>query len=545
MARVSVIIPTYNRFRLLCRAVESVLKQSYQDHEVIVVDDGSDDETADEFPRWFPSAEYLRISHSGSPAIARNAGIRIAKGEYLAFLDSDDQWLPEKLALQVEALDTNPKAGLVCSNAFVIHQDSESPSCPHLAADQGKSGHVLQALVKDNFVIASTAIVRRSVLNQVGTFAEETALQAVEDYDLWLRIATASEIAYLPQALAIYRDIPSSSIRGSMSEARHWESRLLVLQRLRHLLASHMTNHGATEAVVRDQSSEFREYCAKAYWSERQYLHAIPHLLAMYCRHPARVTRAAYRRIQKSADCHLSESAARPPSLPTGTGGDEHLKLHLGCGEVYLPGYVNVDFPSAQHSVQRQSKADLVTDLSQLHYPPGAVDEIRLHHVFEHFERPVALRLLMEWYAWLKDGGRLIIETPDFHRCVQEYLNNPNLSDQMKIVRHLFGSQEASWAVHYDGWYREKFEHVLTALGYQELEFSFGEWQGTYNIIVTAKKTLPFRSQSEQMREVKSLLGLSLVNDSPTEKRMLQVWMKQLDSTNALRDTSLRSARNS
>jgi predicted SAM-dependent methyltransferase len=220
-------------------------------------------------------------------------------------------------------------------------------------------------------------------------------------------------------------------------------------------------------------------------------------------------------------------------STATQTDHDlEHrLKLHLGCGEVYLPGYINVDFSSSRHSVQQHSKADIFADLSQLHYAAGTVDEIRLHHVFEHFDRPVALRLLIDWYGWLKDGGRLIIEAPDFHRCVQAYLNDENLKHRMKILRHLFGSHEASWAVHYDGWYRERFIHVLTALGYRNLEFTTGEWQGTYNITVIGTKGNPPVSKAEQIDQAKEILRLSLVDESPTEIRMLQIWMEQLETT--------------
>ncbi|HRI39133.1 MAG TPA: hypothetical protein PLO50_11290, partial [Nitrospira sp.] len=150
-----------------------------------------------------------------------------------------------------------------------------------------------------------------------------------------------------------------------------------------------------------------------------------------------------------------------------------------------------------------------------------------------HFERPVALRLLIDWYGWLKEGGQLIIETPDFHRCVQVYLSSSNLKSQMKIVRHLFGSHEADWAAHYDGWYRERFAHVLTALGYQKLEFTTGEWQGTYNITVIGRKASPAVSKAEQMDRVRELLKLSLVDESPTEMQMLQTWMEHFEATGA------------
>ena len=97
-------------------------------------------------------------------------------------------------------------------------------------------------------------------------------------------------------------------------------------------------------------------------------------------------------------------------------------RLHLGCGERYLEGYVNIDYPLDQHSVQISSPADLHADITELSYEPATVAEVRLHHVFEHFDRVTALRLLIDWYAWLEEGGLLLIETPDFEASVRRFL---------------------------------------------------------------------------------------------------------------------------
>jgi GT2 family glycosyltransferase len=538
MACVSVIIPTFNRFPFLCRAVDSVLNQTHGDIEIIVIDDGSTDDTPTLFPQQFPSIQYVKVEHSGLPAVARNAGIQLAKGELIAFLDSDDQWLPGKLSQQVSVFDKHPTVGLVCSNAFVVHQHEEKPSQPYLQNDQGHSGLVLPALFEDNFIITSTAMVRRSTLEQVGLFCEDRALQAVEDYDLWMRVATQSEIVYLGALLAVYRDIPSVSIRGTISMAQHWESRLTVLHRLRRFLQRTEHSRVVSETTLKQQEMMLRKACTKALLSDHQYLATVPHVVALCAQDPVEVGQVALRRIRqksrrlfvgKSEHSHTSSTASCP---------DKRIKLHLGCGEIYLPGYTNVDFPPSQHSVQRHSKADVFADVSQLHYHSGTVDEIRLHHVFEHFERPVALRLLIDWYGWLKEGGQLIIETPDFHRCIQEYLRSHTLGDQLKILRHLFGSHEASWAVHYDGWDRKRFAHVLTTLGYRKLTFTTGEWQGTYNITVHCTKEKPLLSRAEQTSQVRELLRLSLVDDSPTEMRMLQAWMEQFETTGVRADAA-------
>lgn len=207
-------------------------------------------------------------------------------------------------------------------------------------------------------------------------------------------------------------------------------------------------------------------------------------------------------------------------------------KLHLGCGTVYLPGYVNIDYPPDQQTSQHvsQTPVDLYADIATLHYETGSVEEVRLHHVFEHFDRTTAMRLLVEWYDWLKEDGILTIETPDFDRCVKAYLLG-DASAKGKAMRHIFGSHDAHWAVHYDGWYKAKFKKCLSALGFRNLKFSSTDWRGTYNITVRAQKTAPFTSLVERKKAVENLLRLSLVDDSETEQRVLSVWMKSFDAS--------------
>lgn len=125
------------------------------------------------------------------------------------------------------------------------------------------------------------------------------------------------------------------------------------------------------------------------------------------------------------------------------------MKLHLGCGEKYLDGYLNVDFPSDNHTVQKKSVADRYCDVAKLDFAGESVDEVRLHHLFEHFSRPKALALLCRWTDWLKVGGKIHIETPDWDASILTYLSPLTSYDQREqILRHLFGSHEAPWAVH-------------------------------------------------------------------------------------------------
>ena len=203
-------------------------------------------------------------------------------------------------------------------------------------------------------------------------------------------------------------------------------------------------------------------------------------------------------------------------------------RLHLGCGNTYLEGYINIDFPPSEQTVQKNVKVDMYADIKKLKFAPGSIAEVRLHHVFEHFDRPTALRLLIDWYNWLGGDGLLIIETPDFEKSIKAFLIGGTKTKQ-KNLRHIFGSHEAHWAIHCDGWYKSKFKLYLQKLGYTDLEFKFNSWQGTHNIVVMAKKRQPYITPEKQLNAAKELLQLSLVDEeSASEQTMLQVWLENL-----------------
>lgn len=204
------------------------------------------------------------------------------------------------------------------------------------------------------------------------------------------------------------------------------------------------------------------------------------------------------------------------------------LRLHLGCGENYLPGYVNVDFPSERHTVMTGIRADLYADLRTLGYPDESVGEVRLHHVFEHFTRGTAIAMLIRWYGWLADEGKLVLETPDFERMVREFKRGGTAQKQGLALRHIFGSHEADWAVHCDGWYPARFEHVLPALGYRDLEVQRSAWRGTHNVTVTAYKRRPFVDYAAQLPIAEDLLRESLVDGSESEQRLLVAWLEEV-----------------
>jgi hypothetical protein len=204
---------------------------------------------------------------------------------------------------------------------------------------------------------------------------------------------------------------------------------------------------------------------------------------------------------------------------------EKPLKLHLGCGEKRLDGYVNIDFPLEEHSVQRVSKADLAADLRTLRYPAGSVAEVRLHHVFEHFPRPQAVALAACWASWLGPEGRLHIEVPDFDRTALAALL-PWSSRHAKgvAIRHLFGSHEAHWAAHWEGWHRASLKSLLRALGFRDIRFLRQSWRGIHNIEVTAQGGDAL-SKTEASARCRAFLRDYLVDESESELRLLEVWM--------------------
>lgn len=200
---VSVIIPTYNYARFVHRAIDSVLAQTYGDVECVVVDDGSTDETPQVLARYGSRIRVIRKEKQG-PGIARNRGIGAARGEYIAFLDSDDHWRPDKLAKQVEVLDADPSLGAVgCANeivdgagAHVSNTIFPSPATPTDLADQLRGVAVRRLWVGSS---CSGALIPKRVLEDVRMFDE--SLTAAEDWDLWLKIAARYPIRNIPDIL--------------------------------------------------------------------------------------------------------------------------------------------------------------------------------------------------------------------------------------------------------------------------------------------------------------------------------------------------------
>ena len=203
------------------------------------------------------------------------------------------------------------------------------------------------------------------------------------------------------------------------------------------------------------------------------------------------------------------------------------VRLHLGCGEQYFEGYVNIDYPTEEHNVM-EVKADYHAAITDLTFPDNSVDEIRLHHVFEHFPRVTALALLIKWQKWLKVGGKLHIETPDFVGSAQTLLSDVPWKVKTGVIRHIAGDQSAPWAYHIDQWFPERFDKTLSALGFNRVETNQEQWPhepylSNVHAIGYKEKVI---DEKKLLKEAEKILWESTVADA--EKPTHEVWCKQL-----------------
>jgi glycosyltransferase involved in cell wall biosynthesis len=259
---VSVIIPTYNRGPYIAEAIRSVLGQTYPRVEIIVADDGSTDDTRELVAQFGQGVTYLQLPHRGQPAATRNAGLRATEGEYVAFLDSDDLFLPDKLALQVAALEPHPEAGLAYSNGYFFRDDPQVPIGRALDGLPTPTGDALPDLLRGNFLTSPVVLVRRACLEVAGFFDEDPALFIAEDYELWLRLSAHFPFVYvLGDVAAIRRH--GESISRDVADLR--SCALLALAKLERrypdLRTSYATafnegyarNHGAIAMALLQQ----------------------------------------------------------------------------------------------------------------------------------------------------------------------------------------------------------------------------------------------------------------------------------------------------
>ncbi len=231
MSKVSVIIPTYNYENFICDAVDSVLEQNYNDYEIIIIDDGSTDGTYEKLEKYNNRIQYFFQKNKG-PAAARNFGINQSSGEYICFLDADDIFLPNKLKIQINILESQLEkdVGLVYSDFLCIDEYNIDILKYYKSKDFSSQFEAINYLMKFNYINTSTVMIRKKCLEDIGLFNEE--YEYLEDLDLWIRIGKAYRFIYVNKPLVKTRSHPNS--------LRNKVSRLNKVKCYNNIIKSHL-----------------------------------------------------------------------------------------------------------------------------------------------------------------------------------------------------------------------------------------------------------------------------------------------------------------
>ncbi len=216
MELVSVVIPVYNGASTIAETVNSVISQTHSNLEIVVINDGSKDSTL-EIIESIPDARIQVLSYPNAGlSESRNRGIRQSKGRFISFVDADDLWMPDKIELQLKALQDSPQSGLAYS--WVDYIDGSSQFI-RVGSHFELEGYILEALIKRNFIDnGSNVIIRRNVLDKIGFF--DKSLSASEDWDMWLRIAEIYPFVCVPKVQVLYRSHPGTMSSDTTNLAR-------------------------------------------------------------------------------------------------------------------------------------------------------------------------------------------------------------------------------------------------------------------------------------------------------------------------------------
>ncbi len=226
---VSVIIPAYNSEKYIGPTIKSVIGQSYENFEILIIDDDSSDRTSMvimDIAKSDKRIKYFKIEHSGKPAVPRNIGIINAKGIFIAFLDSDDIWAKDKLKEQVNFLQKHPQLIFVYSMSVTFgNVNIISPYYEVLPLFHKVTRNKKELISKGNSITCSSVLIRTEFLKIVGGYDEDPGLKAVEDFDLWLRLSELGDFGFIPRIHVFYR------IHGTQSSG-DWEMKRKRIQYL-------------------------------------------------------------------------------------------------------------------------------------------------------------------------------------------------------------------------------------------------------------------------------------------------------------------------
>lgn len=261
---VSVVLPTYNRSAVLPRAVASVLGQTFGDLELIVVDDGSTDGTESAvMATGDPRVRLVRLAHRGGAPAARNVGIALARGRYIAFQDSDDEWDRSKLVRQLEVMRGLDESWVGVYTALERRDDGRVTVVPGQEHGPVLSGDVLEALLPGNFISTQTALIRADQLG--GETAFDERLPRLQDWDLWLTLATKGRFAFLPAVL----------VRQHLSDDSITRDAQAYFDALELILAKHRKSFRRRPDVIAGHQFTLAVSAARA----RRYQRSLHHLL--------------------------------------------------------------------------------------------------------------------------------------------------------------------------------------------------------------------------------------------------------------------------
>lgn len=272
MKKISVIIPTYNYARYLPRAIDSVLSQTYKDYEIVVVDDGSTDNTKEVLGPYMDKIRYIYQSNTGISG-ARNRAIKESQGKYIAFLDADDSWVPEKLTIQMDVFEKNPSVGLVYSKVTLFREDGTIVEV-YPTRDPGKNAQELAERL--GYLPTSTIMASKSLVEQVGSFDEN--LPTSEDLDLWVRIARAARIYEVAGPVLAYHYNHGGNI--SSKEMKMYEGWV----RFHHKVLREYTDIPSVNILRTLSKNEYA--LARVYCGQKKFKQSLEHAGRAIARHP-------------------------------------------------------------------------------------------------------------------------------------------------------------------------------------------------------------------------------------------------------------------